>query len=78
MKTCTGICIDANNIGQISWWNRVGSKLVRVGGRKDYYDKKTGRRLFTLIENKGPLKRFVERYYTKRFIENPHMVEIEF
>ena len=50
MKKVVGICIDANNIGQISWWNNHGSKLVREGERKDYYDKTTGRRLFTIAE----------------------------
>ena len=50
MKKVVGICIDANNIGQISWWNNQGSKLVREGERKDYYDKTTGRRLFTIAE----------------------------
>lgn len=78
MKKHIGIVIDSNNVGQIVWWNNVGSKLVRVSSRKDWYDAKTGRRLFTIVEIKGVLKKFVERYYTKRFIENPHMVEIEF
>ncbi len=78
MKKVVGICIDANNIGQISWWNNQGSKLVREGERKDYYDKTTGRRLFTIVEVKGLLKHFVIRYYSKKFIDNPHKVAIEF
>lgn len=30
MKKVVGICIDANNIGQISWWNNQGHKFLNA------------------------------------------------
>lgn len=75
MKKISGICIDLRNKEQVKWWNKVGSKLVRVVRYTPIVETATNKEVAYIFDIRGLFKEFVIKKNLE-FINNPKTVII--
>ena len=69
MKT-NGVWIDYSNKEQVSWWNNIASKLVKVAYYNEIVETATSKPVGVLLAIRGPLKGYVMKK-NQKFIDNP-------
>lgn len=69
MKT-NGVWIDYSNKEQVTWWNNVASKLVKVVYYNEVAETATGKPVGVLLAIKGLLRGYVMKKNLE-FIDNP-------